>query len=124
MITVSGLSKSFGGRTLFHDVSYKLPAGRRVALVGGNGVGKTTMLEIIVGIQRADAGDVHVAKGARIGYLPQELTEQVDGSVIDEVLRGAAHVSDLEELVVRLAQEVADTAPGGPAEDEEAYLRA
>ena len=124
MITVSGLSKSFGGRTLFHDVSYKLPAGRRVALVGGNGVGKTTMLEIIVGIQRADAGDVHVAKGARIGYLPQELTEQVDGSVIDEVLRGAAHVSDLEELVVRLAQEVADTAPGGPDEDEEAYLRA
>ena len=124
MITVSGLSKSFGGRTLFHDVSYKLPAGRRVAHVGGNGVGKTTMLEIIVGIQRADAGDVHVAKGARIGYLPQELTEQVDGSVIDEVLRGAAHVSDLEELVVRLAQEVADTAPGGPAEDEEAYLRA
>ncbi len=124
MITVSGLSKSFGGRTLFHDVSYKLPAGRRVALVGGNGVGKTTMLEIIVGIQRADAGDVHVAKGARIGYLPQELTEQVDGSVIDEVLRGAAHVSDLEELVVRLSQEVADTAPGGPADDEEAYLRA
>ncbi len=124
MITVSGLSKSFGGRTLFHDVGFKLPAGRRVALVGGNGVGKTTMLEIVVGLQRADAGDVHVAKGARVGYLPQELTEQVDGSVIDEVLRGAAHVSDLEALVVRLAQEVADTAPGGPDQDEEAYARA
>ncbi|MFM7063474.1 MAG: ABC-F family ATP-binding cassette domain-containing protein [Actinomycetes bacterium] len=124
MITVSGLSKSFGGRTLFHDVGFKLPAGRRVALVGGNGVGKTTMLEIIVGIQRADSGDVHVAKGARVGYLPQELTEQVDGSVIQEVLRGAAHVSDLEDLVGRLAQEVADTAPGGPQEDDEAHVRA
>ena len=124
MITVSGLSKSFGGRTLFHDVGFKLPAGRRVALVGGNGVGKTTMLEIIVGIQRADTGDVHVSKDARIGYLPQELTEQIDGSVVEEVLRGAAHVSDLEDRIIRLATDVAETAPGGPAADAEAHERA
>src|SRR5690242_19827110 len=105
MITVSGLTKSFGGRTLFEGVTFKLMPGRRVALVGGNGVGKTTLLEIIVGDQRPESGEVHVGRDTRIGYLHQELTEQVDGSVIDEVLRGAAHVTELEQQLVRLAQE-------------------
>ncbi len=124
MITVSGLTKSFGGRTLFEGVTFKLMPGRRVALVGGNGVGKTTLLEIIVGEQRADAGEVHIGKGTRIGYLPQELTEQIDGSVIDEVLRGAAHVTDLEEQLARLALEVADTGDGGANPDPDAHSAA
>lgn len=124
MITVSGLSKAHGGRTLFSDVSIRLVPGRRVALVGGNGVGKTTILEIIVGQQRADSGEVHIAKGSRIGYLPQELTEQVDGSVIDEVMRGAAHITDLEGQLVRLAADVASTGPGGADEDEDAFAHA
>ena len=123
MITVSGLTKSFGGRTLFEGVTFKLVPGRRVALVGGNGVGKTTLLEIIVGDQQPDAGEVHIGKGARIGYLPQELTEQVDGSVIQEVLRGAAHVTDLEDQLTRLAQDVAETGPQGSDPDEDAHQR-
>ena len=123
MITVSGLTKSFGGRTLFEGVTFKLVPGRRVALVGGNGVGKTTLLEIIVGDQQPDTGEVHIGKGARIGYLPQELTEQVDGSVIQEVLRGAAHVTDLEDQLTRLAQDVAETGPQGSDPDEDAHQR-
>ncbi|MGB6059635.1 MAG: ABC-F family ATP-binding cassette domain-containing protein [Microthrixaceae bacterium] len=124
MITVSGLSKAFGGRTLFEGVTFKLMPGRRVALVGANGVGKTTLLEIITGAQQADAGEVHIGKGTRIGYLPQELTEQIDGSVIEEVLRGAAHVTDLEAQLGRLLDEVAATAPDGPTPDAEAYSAA
>ncbi len=124
MITVSGLTKSFGGRTLFEGVTFKLMPGRRVALVGGNGVGKTTLLEIIVGEQRADAGEVHIGKGTRIGYLPQELTEQIDGTVIEEVLRGAAHVTDLEEQLARLAVEVAETGEGGANPDPDAHSAA
>ncbi len=124
MISVSGLSKAHGGRTLFTDVSFRLVPGRRVALVGGNGVGKTTILEIVVGLQRADSGEVHIAKGSRIGYLPQELTEQVKGSVIEEVLRGAAHITDLEEQLARLAADVASTGPGGADEDEDAHEHA
>ena len=124
MITVSGLAKSHGGRTLFSDVSLRLVPGRRVALVGGNGVGKTTILEIICGLQRADAGDVHVARGSRIGYLPQELTEQIDGTVIQEVLRGAAHVTDLESQLARLAEDVANTGPGGPDADADIHQHA
>ncbi len=124
MITVSGLTKAFGGRTLFEGVTFKLMPGRRVALVGGNGVGKTTLLEIIVGDQRADAGEVHLGKGTRIGYLPQELTEQIDGSVIDEVLRGAAHVTELEDQLARLAVEVAETGDGGSNPDPDAHSAA
>ena len=124
MITVSGLTKSFGGRTLFEGVTFKLMPGRRVALVGGNGVGKTTLLEIIVGDQRADGGEVHIGRDTRIGYLPQELTEQVHGTVLDEVLRGAAHVTELEQQLARLAVEVAETAPEGTNPDPEAYSSA
>ncbi|MCZ7628672.1 MAG: ATP-binding cassette domain-containing protein [Microthrixaceae bacterium] len=116
MITVSGLAKAHGGRTLFSDVTFRLMPGRRVALVGGNGVGKTTILEIIVGEQEADSGEVHASKGTRIGYLPQELTEQVDGSVIEEVMRAVAHVTDLEDQMARLLDDVAATAPGGADE--------
>jgi ATP-binding cassette subfamily F protein 3 len=123
MITVSGLSKSFGGRTLFEGVTFKLLPGRRVALVGGNGVGKTTLLEIIVGDQQPDAGEVHIGRGTRIGYLPQELTEQVDGSVIEEVLRGAAHVTDLEQQLLRLAEDVAATGPDGSDPDPDGHQR-
>ena len=124
MITVSGLSKAHGGRTLFDGVTFKLVPGRRVALVGGNGVGKTTLLEIIVGDQRADSGEVHIGRDTRIGYLPQELTEQVDGTVIEEVLRGAAHLTDLEAQLVRLAEDVAATGETGSDPDPEAHEQA
>lgn len=121
MITVSGLAKAHGGRTLFSDVTFRLMPDRRVALVGGNGVGKTTILEIIVGDQEADSGEVHSAKGTRIGYLPQELTEQVDGTVLEEVMRAVAHVTDLEDQMARLLDDVASTAPGGPDENADAH---
>lgn len=124
VITVSGLAKAHGGRTLFSDVTFRLMPGRRVALVGGNGVGKTTILEIIVGEQEADSGEVHASKGTRIGYLPQELTEQVDGSVIEEVMRAVAHVTDLEDQMARLLDDVAATAPGGADEDVDAHEHA
>jgi len=124
LISVSGLSKAHGGRTLFSDVSFRLVPGRRVALVGGNGVGKTTILEIVVGLQRSDGGEVHISKGSRIGYLPQELTEQVEGTVIEEVLRGAAHITDLEGQLARLAVDVAATAVGGSDPDADAHEHA
>ena len=92
MLSVSGLAKSHGSRVLFQDVTFRLANGRRICLVGGNGVGKTTILEIIVGLQPADAGEVSKQKDCRIGYLPQELTEMWAGTVIEEVLGGADHI--------------------------------
>ncbi len=96
MLTVSGLSKSHGARTLFNDVTFRLSPGRRIALVGANGAGKTTILEIVMGLQEADRGEVSHPKDYRIGYLPQELTETWTDTVLHEVMRGAGDVLDLE----------------------------
>jgi ATP-binding cassette, subfamily F, member 3 len=109
VLSVSGLSKSHGSRVLFRDVGFRLLPGRRVALVGGNGVGKTTILEIIVGLLDADDGEVARQKDVRIGYLPQELLEAWQGTVLDEVLRGAGDVLALEHELRSLEHRMADT---------------
>ncbi len=97
MLTASGLSKSFGPRVLFADVTLKLANGRRIALVGGNGVGKTTLVSILMGDESPDEGQVHHPKDMRIGYLPQELPGITDGTVLDDVLAGAGQVAELAE---------------------------
>jgi len=116
VLSVSGLSKSFGPRTLFRDVTFRLTSGRRIALVGGNGVGKTTLMEIIVGIQDADAGDVSRQKDLRIGYLPQELIDVWESSVLEEVLKGAKHVLEIEKRLRSLEADMATTT--GDAHDQ------
>jgi ATP-binding cassette subfamily F protein 3 len=109
VLAASGLSLSHGPRTLFHDVAIRLPAGRRTALVGGNGQGKTTLLEILVGLRPPDAGEVHRPKDTRVGYLPQELTDHPTGTVIEEVLAGAEHVRELEQNLTELTERIAST---------------
>ena len=96
MISVSSLEKGHGGRTLFRDVSFRLLPGRRIALVGGNGVGKTAILEIVVGHQRADAGEVHRTKDLTVGYLPQDLTDEVNDTVLALSL---IHISEPTRLL-------------------------
>jgi ATP-binding cassette, subfamily F, member 3 len=109
VITVSGLSKAFGAKVLFRDVTITLAPGRRTALVGNNGAGKTTLIEILLGEQQPDAGEVHRPKGMQIGYLPQELTEISQGSVLDTVMGGATEIAELEVRLADLAQRIATT---------------
>lgn len=72
-LQVHDLSKSFGSRQLFNAVNFAVNPGEKVALVGGNGSGKTTIMRIILGEESPDTGRVIVPKGAEIGYLPQEI---------------------------------------------------
>ncbi len=104
VLTVSGLKKEHGNRLLFRDVTFELRPGRRIALIGGNGVGKTTLLEIVVGIQEPDAGGVHRPNDYVVGYLPQELTESWGGTVIDEVLAGASHLNSMEAEITAVGE--------------------
>src|SRR5579883_490971 len=72
VIQLAQVSKSYGERTLFHNLDLLVTPQARIMLIGPNGAGKTTLLRIIMGLEAPDAGTVQVASGARIGYLPQE----------------------------------------------------
>jgi ATP-binding cassette, subfamily F, member 3 len=109
MITVSGLSKSFGARDLFVDADLQVFARDRVAIVGPNGSGKTTLFEILAGAQHYDAGEVAVAKGAVLGYLRQETDELRGRSVIEEVLKAASEVTQAGHRLGLLETEMAET---------------
>ena len=90
------MSKSYGDRTLFSDVTFRLSAGRRIALVGANGVGKTTILEMVVGLTEPDKGKVSKPDDFQIGYLPQELLEIWEGTVLAEVMKGQTQLTEIE----------------------------
>ena len=107
MLWGSSLGKSYPPRRLFADVSVQIAAGRRIALVGGNGIGKTTLLEILAGLGEPDEGEVHRQSGLTLGYLPQELDEITEGTVLEATLAGAGNVTamtaELRSLEARLA---------------------
>jgi ATP-binding cassette, subfamily F, member 3 len=83
MLTVSRLSKSFGGRLLFEDAALQVNRGERIALIGPNGAGKTTLFSILLGLDEADTGEVALQRGAKVGYLPQESAPVNDETVLE-----------------------------------------
>jgi ATP-binding cassette subfamily F protein 3 len=93
MLTVAGLSKSFGGRELFDDVSLNVMSGDRIAIVGPNGAGKSTLIKIILGKEEPDAGSVSLIRGTRIGYLPQE-SEPAGNETVVEITMPHEHEHD------------------------------
>ena len=103
---VSHLTKSFGGRTLFSDVTFKLEDHDRLSLVGPNGAGKTTMLRIITGQEDADDGEVFFARGTRVGYLEQEAIEMGENPVFEEVLSSQVEVLEAERRLHKLESEL------------------
>ncbi|MBQ8653383.1 MAG: ABC-F family ATP-binding cassette domain-containing protein [Clostridia bacterium] len=86
VMMVEGLSKGYDGRTLFRDVKMHLRAGDRVALIGDNGVGKSTLFKCLIGEEKADAGTVRMGSGVEIGYYDQHQAHlHNDKTVLDEV---------------------------------------
>ena len=106
MLTASGLTKSFGPRILFKNVSLQLGPSRRIALIGSNGTGKTTLLEILTGLQEADEGEIHKPQDMNIGYLPQELQASKGKNVLQEVLSGANDINKLTTRLKKLSSEL------------------
>jgi ATP-binding cassette subfamily F protein 3 len=83
MLTISQVTKAFGGRTLFEDASLQVNRGDRVGLVGPNGAGKSTLFSLILGDASPDAGKVSVEKSATLGFLPQESAAVGDETVLE-----------------------------------------
>ncbi len=103
------IAKSFGGRQLFHDVTFRLEEYDRLALVGPNGAGKTTMLNIISGQEDADEGRVLFAKGARVGYLEQEAIEMAEQPIFEEVMSSQVEVLEAERRLYKLECELGES---------------
>src|SRR5574342_526340 len=96
LITVSSLSKSFGAEDLFSGVTFSIARGARFALVGPNGIGKTTLLRILIGQEEPSSGTVTRAKSLRIGYLPQEADFELRGTLWDVCLEPFADLRSEE----------------------------
>ena len=121
LLAVHNLSKSFGPVDLFAGVSFSISRGARLALVGPNGIGKTTLLRILIGLEEPSGGTVARAKNLRIGYLPQEAEFQMSGTVWDACQAPFADLIARQEELHRLEAEMAD--PGRAESALERYGR-
>lgn len=99
MIRIDHLTKSFGSRLLFDDISYHFPVGEKLALVGANGAGKTTLLNVLCGFDHADSGLVLKPAGCNIGYLAQKPNETPEESVLIECMSGAKALMALKQTM-------------------------
>ena len=106
MISVEGLKVEFGIKPLFTDVSFVINERDRIALVGKNGAGKSTMLKILAGLQNPTEGTVSIPNDCTIGYLPQVMKLQDSTTVRDEVRKAFADISKMASKVERLQKEM------------------
>ena len=82
MLTVSQVTKAFGGRTLFSDASLQINPGDRIGLIGANGAGKSTLFSLILSENAPDEGTVSLQRGRTVGFLPQESAPSGDETVL------------------------------------------
>jgi ATP-binding cassette subfamily F protein 3 len=99
MVTVSQLSKSFSGRTLFDDVSLQVNRGDRIGLVGPNGAGKSTLFSMILGEVSPDTGQITIEKRTTIGFLPQETAAAKDETVLELALATTPELAEAQKVI-------------------------
>ena len=108
MISIDGLTVEFGVKPLFKDVSFVINERDRIALVGKNGAGKSTMLKILYGMQKPTSGVVSVPNDTTIGYLPQVMKLSDDTTVKEETRKAFADKTKIEEKLKKMEQEMAE----------------
>ncbi len=108
MISVENLEVEFAARPLFQNVSYVINNKDRIALVGKNGAGKSTMLKILAGLQLPTGGVVSVPKDTTIGYLPQVMVLSDEHTVIEEAEQAFAHISEMQARLEKMNNEMAE----------------
>lgn len=118
LITAVNLSKSFGANDIFSGISLSIPRGARIALVGPNGIGKTTLLCILIGLDEPSGGSVQRARGLKVGYLPQEAMLSGTHTLWEECLTAIEDLLQLEAELRRL-----ETAMGVPGQADQALGR-
>ncbi|MEW6377931.1 MAG: ABC-F family ATP-binding cassette domain-containing protein, partial [Thermodesulfobacteriota bacterium] len=106
MITLSQVQKQFGSKVLFKDCSLHIGVRDRMGLVGPNGSGKTTLFRTILGEESIDDGEIRIARGVKIGYLPQEVITFTGNIVLDEVLKSLSGITSLQDKMKILEEEL------------------
>jgi len=106
MITLNHIQKQFGSKVLFKDCSLQIGVRDRMGLVGPNGSGKTTLFKLILGEESIDDGEIRIAKGVKIGYLPQEVVAFTGNPVLDEVLKSLSGIISLQDKMKILEEEL------------------
>lgn len=107
MISVQNLSVEFSAKSLFDNINYVINKRDRIALVGKNGAGKSTMLKIIAGLQSPTSGQVAVPTDTTIGYLPQQMKLTDTATVIEEVRKAYGHVDEMKRRLERMNNDLA-----------------
>ncbi len=108
MISVNNLTIEFSSQVLFDNINYVINPKDKIALVGKNGAGKSTMLKIIAGLQASTSGRVAIPADVTIGYLPQQMVLEDKLTVAEEVRKVFAHISDMQRHLDHMNQELAE----------------
>jgi ATP-binding cassette, subfamily F, member 3 len=102
MITVSNLSKSYGGQVLYQAGSFFIGAGEKVGLVGPNGAGKTSLFRLITGEERPDTGSINFSGSLRLSYFSQNVGELKGRSALEEVIHGNPRLGFLKNEISKI----------------------
>ncbi len=112
MLSVTNISKSYGARYLFSGISFNVGMGDRIAVIGQNGTGKTTLFDIIAGDTGADTGSVAVRRGTTIGYLRQDIQPTSRRKLLDEVVASSRDINNLAHKIQLIHEELAEETDG------------
>ena len=108
MVSINNLSVEFSAKSLFDNITYVINRKDKIALVGKNGAGKSTMLKIIAGLQRPTSGSVSIPQDVTIGYLPQQMEISDSLTVIEEVRKAFSHVDEMKQRLESLTRQLQD----------------
>ena len=110
LLTLSQVKKTYGAELILDNISLQLQPGEKGGLIGPNGSGKTTLLKIMAGEEEADQGEIHLTRGARVGYLPQEPRPIDSGSLRRHLEYPLRRIFDLKEEMAVLEKDIAEQA--------------
>lgn len=107
---INNLARVHGGRTIFQKLSWSIQDGEKIGLVGPNGIGKSTLLRALAGLDQPDEGTLVLRRGIRVSYLPQEYEGQPDRPVLDELLAARRDIAELDAQIAALERRMGDPA--------------